>query len=198
MTLCFVTDRLRLCGERTTFEAARRRLVEQVRAAIENGADLIQVRERDLDARALAVLVADLVALGRPARTRVVVNDRIDVAIACGADGVHLRGDSVSAAAARRIAPPRFLIGRSVHSVPEAIAAGPVDYLIAGTVFPTPSKPAGHGLLGPHGLRAIAEAVTVPVLAIGGMTLERLHALRDTGVAGAAGIRLFDSANGTP
>jgi len=177
---------------------ACRRVVEQAREAIHRGIALIQVRERDLDARPLARLVDAITALSRGTRTRVVVNDRLDVALACGADGVHLRGDSMLAAAVRRIAPPSFLVGRSVHGVPEAIAAGPVDYLIAGTVFQTSSKPAGHPLIGMDGLRAIVTATSVPVLAIGGITLDRLGPVLAAGAAGAAGIGLFDSMNATP
>jgi len=145
---CLVTDRHRLCAEAAapvtpvTFDAARRRLVEQAKWAVKSNIDLIQVRERDLEANALATLVGDLVRVSRGSGTRVVVNDRVDVALACGADGVHLRHDSVPADALRAITPDGFLVGRSVHELAEAEGAGPVDYLIAGTVFSTPSKPA--------------------------------------------------------
>ena len=120
-----------------------------------------------------------------------VVNDRVDVALACGADGVHLRHDSVRADAVRTIAPAGFLVGRSVHSLAEAEGAGPVDYLIAGTVFPTPSKPAASPILGLDGLADVVQAVAVPVLAIGGITRERLDEVAAIGAAGAAGIGLF-------
>jgi len=116
------------------------------------------------------------------------VNDRIDVALACGADGVHLRADSVSVAAARTLAP--FLVGRSVHTVAEAIAASGADYLIAGTVFPSVSKPSA-AVLGVQGLKAIVDATTVPVLAIGGMTAERVPDVLRTGAAGIAAVGLF-------
>ena len=138
--LCLVTDRHRLCSETVAFEPARRRLIDQAKWAITSNVDLIQVRERDLEAADLARLVGDLVRVSRGSGTRVIVNDRIDVALACGADGVHLRHDSVRAEAVRTIAPAGFLVGRSVHGLAEAERAGPVDYLIAGTVFPTPSK----------------------------------------------------------
>ena len=159
--------------------------------AVDAGVDLIQLRERDLDARDLATLAVDLVRLTRSTATRVVVNDRLDVALASGADGVHLRSDSMAAAAVRRIAPPGFLVGRSVHSVDEALAAGDVDYLIAGTVFATVSKPGPHRLLGLAGLRAIVAAAGVPVLAIGGVGMEQLGVIADTGAAGVAAIGLF-------
>jgi thiamine-phosphate pyrophosphorylase len=119
-----------------------------------------------------------------------VVNDRVDVAVACGADGAHLRADSMPADAVRRMAPPGFLISRSVHSVNEARMAGPVDYLIAGTMFATASK-IGAALLGVEGLTSIVDAVHVPVLAIGGMSADRAAAVATTGAAGLAAIGLF-------
>ena len=190
--LCLVTDRRRLAGGDDHADAARGRLVAWIARAVRAGVDLIQIRERDLDARSLARLVEDAIAVARPAGARVVVNDRLDVALACGAEGVHLRGDSLPPRAARTLAPPGFLIGRSVHGVAEAArVAGEVDYLIAGTVFATPSKPPDHPLLGLDGLAAVVRAVRVPVLAIGGITLERLPEVAATGAAGVAGIGMF-------
>jgi len=189
--LCLVTDRRRLCPETVAFEAARRRLIDQAKWAVTSNVDLIQVRERDLETADLARLVSDLVRVSRGSGTRVVVNDRLDVALACGADGVHLRHDSVRAETVRTIAPAGFLVGRSVHGLAEAQGAGPVDYLIAGTVFPTPSKPAATPILGLDGLADVVQAVAVPVLAIGGITRERLDEVAATGAAGAAGIGLF-------
>jgi thiamine-phosphate pyrophosphorylase len=180
VTLCLITDR------------RRRSVVDQCRDAVLAGVDLIQVRERDLEAAALSALVAELVHLTRATETRVVVNERLDVALACGADGVHLRGDSISAARARSMAPDGFLIGRSVHGADEAVRAAPgVDYLIAGTVFPTPSKPGRHEFLGIEGLAAIGRAVTVPVLAIGGVSMDRIDLVAEAGAAGLAAIGLF-------
>ena len=189
--LCLVTDRRRLCPETVAFEAARRRLIDQAKWAVTSNVDLSQVRERDLETADLARLVSDLVRVTRGSGTRVVVNDRLDVALACGADGVHLRHDSVRAETVRTIAPAGFLVGRSVHGLAEAEGAGPVDYLIAGTVFPTPSKPAATPILGLDGLADVVQAVAVPVLAIGGITRERLDEVAATGAAGAAGIGLF-------
>jgi thiamine-phosphate pyrophosphorylase len=184
MTLCLVTDR------------RARPIVEQCVEAVRAGVDLIQVRERDLDGGPLAALVAELVQLTRGTPTRVVVNDRLDVALACRADGVHLRGDSVSPAAARSIAPAGFLIGRSVRGVEEATAVAPeVDYLIAGTVFPTRSKAGLTEWLGVEGLARICRAVRVPVLAIGGMTTDRLAEVAGAGAAGVAAIGLFAGQN---
>jgi thiamine-phosphate pyrophosphorylase len=180
VTLCLVTDR------------RRRSVVEQCRDAVQAGVDLIQVRERDLEAAALSALVAELVRLTRGTGTRVVVNERLDVALACGADGVHLRGDSIPAARARSMAPPGFLIGRSVREAREAVREAPgADYLIAGTVFPSSSKPGLRECLGVEGLAAIVRSVSVPVLAIGGVSLDRMGAVAGAGAAGVAAIGLF-------
>jgi thiamine-phosphate diphosphorylase len=180
--LCLVTDR------------RRRSVTKQCLAASRAGVDLIQVREPDLDAAALSALVVQLIELTHTTKTRVVVNDRIDVALACGAGGVHLRGDSIPPDRARSIVPPGFLIGQSVRAVDQAVqAARHADYLIAGTVFPTPSKPGLRGHLGVVGLSAIARSVRVPVLAIGGVSIDRIEAVARSGAGGIAAIGLFDA-----
>ena len=179
MTLCLVTDR------------HRRPVLDQCREAVDARIDMIQVRERGLDDGALASLVTELVRLTRATSTRVIVNDRLDVALACRADGVHLRGDSIPPEAARSIAPEGFLIGRSVHQEHEAKAMVGVDYLIAGTVFPTSSKPGLTEWLGVEGLARICRSAAVPVLAIGGVTADRLPDVAAAGAAGIAGIGLF-------
>lgn len=155
------------------------------------GVDVIQVRERDLDGRDLQAVVGDIVGLTRGGTTRVVVNERVDVALACGADGVHLRADAPPADVVRRMTPERFVVGRSVHSVMEAAGAGPVDYLIAGTLFPTRSKGRDTRLLGVQGLAEIVRAARVPVLGIGGVTVERAEEVAAAGAAGLAAIGLF-------
>jgi thiamine-phosphate pyrophosphorylase len=178
--LCLVTDR-RL-----------RPIVEQCSEAVQAGVDLIQVRERDLDSRPLTTLVGEIVHLTRGTATRVVVNDRLDVALACGADGVHLRGDSIPPEVARSIAPTGFLIGRSVHDEQDAkTAAAGADYLVAGTVFPTRSKAGLTEWLSVEGLARICRSVSVPVLAIGGVTVDRLPSIAAAGAAGIAAIGLF-------
>lgn len=171
--------------------------MEQARHAIEAGVEYLQVRERDLEARDLASIVSEMIVLARGSGTRVVVNDRLDVAIACGASGVHLRSDSMSVSSARALAPRGFVVGKSVHTIDHARAAAEgADYLIAGTVWATESKDAGHPVIGAAGLARIAAAVRVPVLAIGGVTLERLPEAARAGAAGAAGIGLFMTATG--
>ena len=169
MILHLVTDRRRLGPDQT--EAARCAcLLEQARFAVAAEIDVIQLREGDLDGGQLATLAAAIVAVTHGTSTRAVVNDRLDVALAAGAHGVHLRGDSFEATQVRSIVAPGFLIGRSVHSLPEVHRAGPVDYIVAGTVWATPSKGAGHPLLGPDGLAEIVAASPVPVIGIGGPT----------------------------
>jgi thiamine-phosphate diphosphorylase len=180
--LCLVTDR------------RRRPVLDHCRDAVRAGVDLIQIRELDLEASALLSLAAGVADMARDTPTRVVVNDRVDVAIAAGAHGVHLRGDSIPPDRARSMMPAGFLIGRSVHGADEAVlAALAADYVMAGTVFPTPSKPGLRHHLGLAGLAAIVRAVQVPVLAIGGVTMERIGAVAATGAAGIAAIGLFDA-----
>lgn len=195
MILCLVTDRRRLAGAAATLEHSRRCLEFQARYAVEAGIDLLQIRERDLEAAALASVVRDLLTITRGTKTRLVVNDRLDVALSGGADGVHLRGDSMPPDEARRLAPPGFVIGRSVHGVDDARRAAAADYLIAGTVWSSPSKAPSHSVIGIEGLRAIVAAAAVPVLAIGGITAHRVDEVARAGAAGCAAIGLFVGAD---
>ena len=192
--LCLVTDRLGLADVLGVPRAdVSRHLLDQVGLAIDAGVDLVHVRERDLDGGALARLVAEVVERARGTRTRVVVNDRLDVAIAARADGVHLRGDSVATERVRPAAPPGFLIGRSVRSADDARrqAEAGADYLVLGTMFPTPSKPGDPTLVGVGELRRAVQVSRVPVLGIGGISGDRVRDVAATGAAGFAGIRLF-------
>lgn len=171
---------------------AAERQVRLVAEAVRAGVSLVQVREPGLETRDLTRLVADCVAAVRGTACRVLVNDRLDVALATGAHGVHLRGASVPARRARALLPRPLLLGQSVHTRDEAAAADPadLDYLLFGTVFETASKP-GRAPAGLPALRAAVEATMVPVLAIGGVTVERLAAVAGAGAAGLAGIGLF-------
>lgn len=191
--LCLITDRARQGTEWPV------RIPAQVAAAARAGVQLIQVRERDLDGGPLEQLVRACVAAVSGTPARVLVNDRLDVALAAGAHGVHLRGDSLAAERVRAGGPRPFLVGRSVHSVDEArlaAAGGALDYLIFGTVFETGSK-AGKAAAGLAALADVAHAVPVPVLAVGGVSAHRLASIQGTGAAGAAGIGMF-SAFDTP
>jgi thiamine-phosphate pyrophosphorylase len=183
--LCLITDRRRLGPDA--------RVVHQVGAAARAGIHLVQVRERDLDGGPLMRLVASCVEAVRGTRTRVLVNDRLDVALAAGAHGVHLRADSMAASRARGVVPAGFLIGRSVHGVAEAARAasdGGLDYLVFGTVFPTASKP-GQAAAGAEALTAIVEATRLPVLAVGGVTSATAPEVARAGAAGIAAVALF-------
>lgn len=174
-------------------------LIRQAEYAVEAGIDVIHVRERDLSGRELCAVARELVAVARGSGTRVVVNDRLDVALAAGAAGVHLRGDSIGPTALRRVVPDGFMIGRSVHSREEAILhAEQVDYLIAGTVWPTASKPGAREFLGADGLAQMTAAVGVPVIAIGGLSVDRVAAVARAGAAGIAAIGLFLAESGLP
>jgi thiamine-phosphate pyrophosphorylase len=168
------------------------RLLDFVRAAAAAGIDMIQLREPDLDARTLETLTERCLDAAHGAH--VLVNERLDVALAARAAGVHLRSDSVDAVTARTLAPPGFVLGRSVHGADEAVKVsrgGALDYLVFGAVFPTASKPAGHPAAGIAPLAQICAMVAVPVLAIGGITLDRAPAVAGSGAAGVAAIGLF-------
>jgi thiamine-phosphate diphosphorylase len=156
--------------------------------------DLVQIREPGLDDRALVALVREALDAVRGTAARVVVNDRLDVALVAGAAGVHLRGDSIAAADVRRLAPAPFLIGRSVHALPEAADAERArgcDYLVFGTVFESASKPPGRRVAGVEMLGLVCAAVSLPVLAIGGITIDNAGLAAASGAAGVAGIALF-------
>ena len=188
--LLLVTGRGRLGTARQDAVAT---LFEQVRAGVAAGVDLIQVREPDLPDQVLLEVATRCVDLARGSQTVILVNDRIDIALAAGAGGVHLRASSVPAPVARRHVPAGFLLGRSVHDVAEAtrvVEGGGLDYLVLGTVFSSPSKPGvsgcGVGVLG-----AVARAVALPVLAIGGVTVDRSVEVFRAGAAGVAAIGLF-------
>jgi thiamine-phosphate diphosphorylase len=188
--ICLVTDRRRLSTGADNVD----RLVELVEAAVSAGIDLIQVRERDLDARALASLVTRCLAAAEGTPSKILVNDRADVAAATGSAGVHLRGDSIGVSAARSLLGQGAIVGRSVHGLQEATLASEAgaDYLIFGTLFQTPSKGEGHPLATLDQLRETCRAAAgVPVLAIGGITPERAADIARCGGAGVAGIGIF-------
>jgi thiamine-phosphate pyrophosphorylase len=191
--LCLVTDRRRLIAAVAAPGTLwRPLLVSQITGAIAGGVDVVQIREPDLESGALAALVRDSLAAAAGTPVRIVVNDRLDVALATAAHGVHLRGDSLPPAAARRIAPPGFEIGRSIHDAADAAAVGAVEYLIAGSVFATASKPQAPARLGLDGLAdVVAAGAASPVWAIGGITAERIPEVLAAGARGIAAIGAF-------
>lgn len=167
-----------------------RPLVEVVRAALEGGARLIQLREKDLDGGPLLALAAELVREARRFEARVLVNDRIDVALAAGAAGVVLPADSFPTETGRGLLGAFALLARSTHSTAEAESAARegCDFALFGPVFATPSK-AAYGAA--QGIERLSEAcrAPLPVYAVGGVTAENAAAVRRAGAAGAAVIR---------
>ncbi len=192
--VCLVTDRSRLEHRHDSMAA----LIDFIATAARVGVDLIQVREPDLEDRALYELVRAAVSATAGTPARVIVNDRPDIALASGASGVHLKAGSCPATRVKSLAPPDWLIGQSVHTVEEArqvTAVGGLDYVLLGTVFRTSSKPKQA----PHGAAVLEKAVRqmdVPVLAIGGITLDTAAAVGRSGAAGMAAIGVFADAAG--
>jgi thiamine-phosphate pyrophosphorylase len=165
-------------------------LLQRAAGAARAGVDIIQVREKDLADRALLELVSALLALAAGTGTRVLVSGRPDVALAAGAAGVQLPEEGLAVADVRR-AFPSLMVGASCHSV-EAVrgAAGDgADFVLLGPVFATPGKE--QRALGTEVVAAAAEAVDIPVHAIGGVTPARVPALRAAGARGGAAIRPF-------
>jgi thiamine-phosphate pyrophosphorylase len=168
-------------------------VILRVERALALGCELVQLRRRDRPGREVERLARRLVDLAG-ARERILVNDRLDVALSTGAAGVHLPAEGLPVADVRRIAPPGFVISRSIHRVEEVRRAYQqgASLLVFGPIFPTPSKPGHPGV----GLEALADAVRaapIPVYALGGMTPDRLSLVAATGAHGIAGISMFQS-----
>ena len=157
-----------------------------VDAAVRGGVNLIQLREKDMAASRLLALAKRLRNLTN-GRALLFINDRIDVALACGADGVQLGEEALSLEAARRVSGGRLLLGRSVHSVESAAtaeAAG-ADLLLLGTIFPTESH-AGVAAGGLELLERVRRHVGLPILAIGGVNADTVASVIRAGASGAA------------
>jgi len=176
--LMVITDRRR----------ARRPLLDVVRAAVGAGADAIQLRERDLPDAELFRLAEECRAITAESRAALIINRRLDVALAAGADGVQLGWTSLAPEDARAVARGRLRIGVSCHDDEQlrAAEAANADYAVLGPVFDTPSK---RGLVAPLGLdlfTSLARGTGVPVLAVGGITAERAGELLGAGATGVA------------
>lgn len=181
----------------TTHAEAPRLQLEAIDKAARAGCQLVQIREKDMSAKALAAFTRAAIECARPHGARVLVNDRLDVAMAAGADGVHLRASSIPAPEVRAVVARKglddFLIGVSTHSVAEAKLAedGGADFIVCGPVYDTPSKKAFGPPLGLERFAEICGAVKIPVLAIGGINLSNYREPLRRGAAGVAAIGLF-------
>jgi thiamine-phosphate pyrophosphorylase len=167
-------------------------LIDFIKRAITAGVDLLQIRERDLPARDLLSLADTAARIALGSRTRVLVNDRADIA-ACAGVGVHLRTTSLSPEAVGKSFGPTLLAGASTHSVEEAEAAeqGGAAFVVFGPVFQTASKLSYGRPLGLEALGAVASRLRIPVLALGGIQEDNLRQALDRGAAGIAGISIF-------
>jgi thiamine-phosphate pyrophosphorylase len=174
MIRCYVTDRRH--GD----------LLSHVNIAIRSGIEIIQVREKDLDARELYELVCRVRDAASGTATKILVNDRLDIALAANLDGVHLPANGLPAS---RVRPLVRVMGCSTHTLEEAQDAehAGADFVIFGPVFETPGK----NPVGLDALREVCAAVGIPVLAIGGITLENTNEVIAAGASGIAAIRLF-------
>jgi len=167
-------------------------LTEMLRLAIEGGVDAVQLREKDLEAGELTKLAEELRKITAAAGAKLIINHRTDIALAVGADGVHLGWRSVDVRDARALAGDKLTIGLSCHDgaqLRQAQEAG-ADYAILGPLFPTPSK---EGLVPPlhaAGFKRVVSNATIPVLAIGGITPANV---RDALIAGASGVAVISA-----
>ena len=203
--LCYVTDRrsLPLATPSAEFSALLQKIAELARV----GVDWVQIREKDLSARKLTALVqetAHCLPAGpgkNPGTTRILINDRVDVALTQSAAGVHLGESCLAVDEVKRLVESQastrdFLLGVSCHSLEGAksAAAGGADYICFGPVFATPSKAAFGEPQGVKRLAEVCRSVPIPVLAIGGITLENAATCFTAGASGIAAIRLFQDA----
>ena len=173
----------------------RQTLPEQVEAALKGGATCVQLREKELDGAAFLEEAKVLAALCRRYGVPLIINDNVEVALASGADGVHVGQDDLTVEQVRRLAGDRLIVGVSAHSVEQALAAqvGGADYLGVGAVFATATKSDAH-VLPRETLAEICRAVDIPVVAIGGISADNLLQLAGTGVDGVALVSAIFSA----
>ena len=173
----------------------RQTLPEQVEAVLKGGATCVQLREKELDGAAFLEEARTLAALCRRYGVPLIINDNVEVALAAGADGVHVGQDDLTVEQVRRLAGDRLIVGVSAHSVEQALAAqaGGADYLGVGAVFATATKSDAH-VLPRETLAEICRAVDIPVVAIGGIGEDNLLQLAGTGVDGAALVSAIFSA----
>jgi thiamine-phosphate pyrophosphorylase len=197
MTRAELAAKLRLYVLTDRRAARGRSLVELAAAALEGGATAIQLRDKDSEARDQVALGRELRRLTREAGALFLVNDRIDVAYAVEADGVHLGQDDLPAATARAILGPSAIVGGSAGNLDElarSLADG-VDYLGVGPMYESPSKSDAGPAIGPAGLARIRVATKLPIVGIGGVTR---HNLAPVLAAGADGVAIISAIVGAP
>jgi thiamine-phosphate pyrophosphorylase len=174
-------------------------LIDAIARNLESGVEWIQIREKDLSARELFHLVRSALALPNPNGSRIIVNTRVDVALAAGAAGAHLPAVSPASKSWRSLVPEGFLIGVSCHAIDKVRAAEAegADYVLFGPVFVPRSKTSPAEPRGLNGLGQAAQAVRIPVLALGGVTIANAAECVRAGAAGVAAISLYqESAQG--
>ena len=183
----FDKNSLRLYAVTDRAWVGRQTLCQQVEAALQGGVTCVQLREKHLDRDAFLAEARQICALCRRYGVPFIVNDDLDVALACGADGIHVGQDDIPAAEVRRRAGRRLIVGVSAHTPEEArlAEAAGADYLGAGAVFGSATK-TDASLLTPAGLQAVCAAVHIPVVAIGGVNAGNILQLQGSGAAGAA------------
>jgi thiamine-phosphate pyrophosphorylase len=206
--LCYVTDLQNLSADES--ESARAALLDKIEAASVAGVNWIQIREKHLSAKECGQLTLEALhrsagsAVDVASRARIIVNDRLDIALAAQAGGVHLGENSLPPQEAKQLGRAlhrqgNFLIGVSCHSLEAAKSAERgADYLFFGPVFDTPSKAVYGPPQGLHRLAEVCRSVSIPVLAIGGITLENCGACFSAGASGIAAIRLFQDSKQLP
>lgn len=175
---------------------------EQVKRLHAGGATLVQLREKHLSPKEFLEDARAAVAVGRELGVTVIVNDRVDLALAAGAHGVHLGQDDLPPEAARRIAGPDFIIGFSTHNLDQAMRAleEPVDYIAAGPIFSTSSKENPDPVIGTEGVSTIRDVVgpAIPLVAIGGITAGNARNVIDSGADSVAVISTIWTVNQDP
>jgi thiamine-phosphate pyrophosphorylase len=186
-----LAERLRLTVVTDPLAVGTRDLEAVIAQVLEAGATSVQLRDKQAGSGALLPLARRIRALCHRHRALFIVNDRVDLALAANADGVHVGQEDLPVEEVRRLVPPHFVVGVSAET-PDLARQGEVggaDYVGCGTVWPTDSKADAGQAVGVEGVRAVAAAISIPVVAIGGITPERQAAVLEAGAAGVAVIR---------
>ena len=181
----------------TDIDLARpRAIVDIVRAAVAGGAPAVQLRDKTASPTELLQAGRALLPIVHAAGALFFINDRTDVALALGADGVHVGPDDVPVSAVRTMVPDGFLVGTSTDEpeIARRLVAEGADYIGCGTIYPTQTKPDAGAAIGLDGLQRVVDAVNAPVIGIGGITVERSGEVAGTGAAGLATVGAVMSA----